>query len=247
MIATVALDRTPTTAPSKAEAPLRAVHTPNFPGPMRRLGDPLLAITYQAGNLVMVCDESAVSMTHFRAFAAPMGLALRGDRPALGASVQACESRNAPDMAVKLDPRGGHDACFLPRRYHITGDAQVEGMAPGGDDCWLVNTRFSRLSTLDPSRNIVPTAIWDVAARPCRTILAPIWMNSSGSMTGLQVYTDRMPLLPSMSPALRGPASNILVDSQSLRASVRRHVRRHRSSLVSPRWLRSMTEAPNDS
>jgi hypothetical protein len=37
-------------------APLRAVHTANFPDLLRRLGVSLLVTTYQAGKLVMVRD-----------------------------------------------------------------------------------------------------------------------------------------------------------------------------------------------
>ena len=59
-----------------APAPLRAAHTPNFPALLRQLGASLLVTTYQAGKLVMVRDEGDHLNTHFRAFQAPMGLAL---------------------------------------------------------------------------------------------------------------------------------------------------------------------------
>ena len=44
----------PTTASDPA--PLRAVHTTNFPALLRQLGASLLVTTYQAGKLVMVRD-----------------------------------------------------------------------------------------------------------------------------------------------------------------------------------------------
>ena len=47
-------------------APLRAVHTPNFPALLRQLGASLLVTTYQAGKLVMVRDEGDHLNTHFR-------------------------------------------------------------------------------------------------------------------------------------------------------------------------------------
>ena len=56
--------------------PLRAAHTPNFPPLLRKLGASLLVTTYQAGKLVMVRDEGDHLNTHYRAFKAPMGLAL---------------------------------------------------------------------------------------------------------------------------------------------------------------------------
>lgn len=40
-----------------------------------------------------------------------------------------------------------HDACFLPRRSHTTGDVQIHEMAWIGDELWFVNTAFSCLST----------------------------------------------------------------------------------------------------
>jgi len=69
-------DTAPVRAESEPEAPLRAVHTANFPGLLRELGASLLVTTYQAGKLVMVRDEGDHLNTHFRSFQAPMGLAL---------------------------------------------------------------------------------------------------------------------------------------------------------------------------
>ena len=96
-------------------APLRAVHTPNFPALLRRLGASLLVTTYQAGKLVLVRDEGDHLNTHFRTFPAPMGLALAGDRLAVGTTIQVWEFVDVPAVAARLDPPGRHDACFLPR------------------------------------------------------------------------------------------------------------------------------------
>src|SRR5262249_34948741 len=60
--------------------PLRAAHTPNFPALLRGLGVSLAVTTYQAGKLVLVRDEGDHLNTHFRAFRAPMGLALDGNQ-----------------------------------------------------------------------------------------------------------------------------------------------------------------------
>jgi uncharacterized protein (TIGR03032 family) len=152
---------TPDPSNSKAEAPLRAVHTSNFPAILRRLGASLLVTTYQAGKLVMVRDEGDHLNTHFRAFPAPMGLALRGNRLVLGTTMQIWEFRDVPAVTAKLAPGPRRDACFLPRRCHVTGNVQVHEMAWGdgdgdGDDLWFVNTRFSCLCTLDPSYSFVP-------------------------------------------------------------------------------------------
>src|SRR2546430_2752495 len=51
---------------------------------------------------------------------------------------------------------GAHDACFLPRSCHVTGDIRVHELAWVGDDLWAVNTRFSCLCTLHPDCSFVP-------------------------------------------------------------------------------------------
>ena len=102
-------------------APLRAVHTTNFPGLLRQLGASLLVTTYQAGKLVTVRDEGDHLNTHVLGFRAPMGLALDGARLAVGTTVQVWEYADVPAVAARLDPPARHDACFLPRTSHVTG------------------------------------------------------------------------------------------------------------------------------
>jgi uncharacterized protein (TIGR03032 family) len=146
-------------APAKVDdpTPLRAVHTPNFPALLRQLGASLLVTTYQAGKLVMVRDEGDHLNTHFRTFPAPMGMALAGDRLAIGTSLQVWQYVNVPAVAARLDPPGRHDACFLPRSSHVTGNIHIHEMAWGaGGELWVVNTRFSCLCTLDGSASFAP-------------------------------------------------------------------------------------------
>jgi uncharacterized protein (TIGR03032 family) len=150
-------DLAPTTVDDPPAAPLRAVHTPNFPGLLRQLGASLLVTTYQAGKLVLVRDEGDHLNTHFRAFQAPMGMALAGDRLAIGTKIQVWEFVDVPAVTAKLDPPGRHDACYLPRSSHVTGNIQIHEMAWGsGNELWVVNTRFSCLCTLDDSASFAP-------------------------------------------------------------------------------------------
>ena len=86
--------------------PLRAVHTPNFPALLRQLGASLLVTTYQAGKLVMVRDEGDHLNTHFRAFQAPMGLALRR-RPA-------GHRHHHPGLGVRRRPGRGRAGSTRP-------------------------------------------------------------------------------------------------------------------------------------
>ena len=157
--------------PEKSETtlpPLRGVHTSNFPQLLQELGASLLVTTYQAGKLVVVRAEGDHLNTHFRGFPSPMGLAVQGDRLALGTYHQIWEFHNIPAVARKLEPAGKHDACFMPRSAHVTGNVQIHEMAWSDDVLWFVNTRFSCLCTLDPIHSFIPR--W---RPPFITALAP--------------------------------------------------------------------------
>jgi hypothetical protein len=93
---------------TEAPEPLRAVHTPNFPALLRQLGASLLVTTYQAGKLVMVRDEGDHLNTDFRGFQAPMGMALSGDRLAVGTKIPVWEFVDVP--AVTAVPAGNGNA-----------------------------------------------------------------------------------------------------------------------------------------
>ena len=135
--------------------PLRSVHTSNLPEILGQLGCSVLVSTYQAGRLVMLRSQGGVINTHFRSFDKPMGLALGDNRLAVGAATSVWEFHNLPAVAGKLDSKSGagdsrlHDACYLPRTTHWTGDIQIHEMAwvGAGDQStlWFVNTRFSCL------------------------------------------------------------------------------------------------------
>lgn len=49
-----------------------------------------------------------------------------------------------------------HDACFLPRRSHTTGDVQIHEMAWVDDGLWFVNTAFSCLATRSEVNSFEP-------------------------------------------------------------------------------------------
>ncbi len=161
-------------SPAKEDSPpLRSVHTGNFSAILQELGISVLVTTYQAGKLVMLRPDGDRLNTHFRGFSRPMGLAVDGDRLAVGTSVEIWEYHNAPAVARRLEPAGSHDACFLPRSSVCTGDVQIHEMAwansPGEDpELWFVNTRFSCLCTRSTRHSFVPR--W---RPPFITALAP--------------------------------------------------------------------------
>jgi len=115
----------------------------------------LLVSTYQANKLLAIRAMRGGLSTLFRHFEKPMGLAVDAGRLAVGSLNQIWMLRNAPDIAPQIEPVGQHDACFLPRSCHVTGDISVHEMA-WGSELWIVNTRFSCLCTLHPDYSFVP-------------------------------------------------------------------------------------------
>jgi uncharacterized protein (TIGR03032 family) len=141
-------------APAAVE--LHYTQTDSFVALLHQLGLSLLVTTYQANKLLVVRAAGAGLSTLIRHFDKPMGLAVDARRLALGTLNQVWLFRNAPDIALRIEPAGAHDACYLPRSCHVTGDIAVHEMAWGGDELWIVNTRFSCLCTVDADYSFVP-------------------------------------------------------------------------------------------
>jgi uncharacterized protein (TIGR03032 family) len=141
-------------APAAVEFQYR--QTAAFVELLHQLRASLLVTTYQANKLLVVRAAQAGLSTLVRTFERPMGLAVDGHRLALGTRNQVWFLRNAPDIAPRVEPADLHDACYLPRSCHVTGDIGVHEMAWAGDELWIVNTRFSCLCTLDPDYSFVP-------------------------------------------------------------------------------------------
>jgi uncharacterized protein (TIGR03032 family) len=142
--------------PAPAPVEFRYGQTAAFPAALRQLGASLVITTYQANKLLVArATGDGLSML-VRTFDRPMGLAMRDGRIALGSRNEVWEFRNAPDVAPRIESAGAHDACYLPRSSHVTGDIGVHELAWAGEELWLVNTRFSCLCTLDPAYSFVP-------------------------------------------------------------------------------------------
>ncbi len=190
----------PATAPQPLP-PLRSVHTNTFAEILAHFGFSVLVTTYQAGKLVVLRADRGVVNTHFRGFPKPMGLALRGGRLAIGTAREVWQYHNVPAVAAKLPPEGKHDACFLPRSCHATGEVFIHEMAwvsappgeEGGDgshELCFVNTRFSCLCTLDRDHSFVPR--W---RPPFVTALAPedrCHLNGLGLVDGRVRYVTAL-------------------------------------------------------
>jgi uncharacterized protein (TIGR03032 family) len=177
--------------------PLRSVHTTSFADVLAHFGISLLITTYQAGKLVLLRADRGTVNTHFRSFPKPMGLAVQGDRLAIGTALEVWEFHNVPAVAAKLEPAGKHDACFLPRCSHATGEVLIHEMAwvrgAGQEEepeLWFVNTRFSCLCILDRVHSFVPR--W---RPPFITALAPedrCHLNGLGLVSGQVRYVTAL-------------------------------------------------------
>ncbi|MDO9106644.1 MAG: TIGR03032 family protein [Methylovulum sp.] len=137
--------------------PFASQHTPSFPTLLQHLGTSVLVSTYQAGQMIILRSQDGILNTHFCALTKPMGLAAYQERLAVGTAYQLWEYANLPAVADQCTDPAPHDACYLPRTVHITGDIDIHELAYADDgELWLVNTRMSCLCTLDSAYSVVP-------------------------------------------------------------------------------------------
>ncbi len=147
--------------------PLQSIFTQSIPELLTALGCSIAVTTYQAGRLVLLRAEQGSSgmalNSHFRAFNKPMGLAAERGRIALGTTAEVWEFHDVPGVAARVSEAAKvpHDAAFLPRCVHFTGDIQIHEMAwvpatSGPSTLWFINTRFSCLATRSGIYSFVP-------------------------------------------------------------------------------------------
>ncbi len=140
--------------PPKRE--VRHEYTRNLPALLGQLGVSLLISTYQAGKVVAVGVAQGNLTLTYHNFERAMGLAVKPDCIAVGARAQVWFLQSNPDLAAQIEPAGHHDACFLTRSAHFTGEIQAHELAWAGEELWLVNTAFGCLCTLDDRHSFVP-------------------------------------------------------------------------------------------
>jgi uncharacterized protein (TIGR03032 family) len=134
-------------------AAFASMATDNFGQLLRELGVSLIVSTYQSGCVILIrAETSGAVTTYFRSYRSPMGIAVRKGEIVLGTKTELWKFHNAPAIARQIK----HDACFLPRQIHVTGDIRVHEIAFASDELWLINTRFSSLCTLDAQSSFVP-------------------------------------------------------------------------------------------
>jgi uncharacterized protein (TIGR03032 family) len=135
---------------------IRHEYTHSLPPLLSQLGVSLLVSTYQAGKVAAVGVAAGELTLSYHNFERAMGLAVKPDGIAVAARAQVWFLRGAPEIAPRVEPAGRHDACFLTRSSHFTGEVQAHELAWAGDELWLVNTAFGCLCTLDGQHSFVP-------------------------------------------------------------------------------------------
>lgn len=140
---------------------IRCSHSESFPALLNQLRVSLLISTYQTGHLVVVSARDGKLNFAFNQFERAMGVAVKSGTIAVCTRKEVWFLRNASDIAAKMPGEAKHDACFLARTSHFTGDVQAHEAAwingaKGAPEFWIVNTLFSCLCMLHPHYSFAP-------------------------------------------------------------------------------------------
>jgi uncharacterized protein (TIGR03032 family) len=144
--------------------PFSYQHSASFYEILHSFKSSLAVSTYKSGHLIFVrSDEETTKLNcAFKSFNKPMGIALSGNRFALGTmdSLDTFTNQAALSKLVKTDRI--NDALFFPRASVNTGDVAIHEMAygilNGESKLWFINTKFSCLSTLSLDYSFEP--VW---------------------------------------------------------------------------------------
>jgi uncharacterized protein (TIGR03032 family) len=131
-------------------------HSDNFPDLLAQRRISLLISTYHTGHLVVVSAHQGQLTLAFHLFERAMGVSYKPGCISICTGKEVWFARNCPDIAAKIEPRGRHDACFLARTAHFTGDIHAHESAWVGNELWIVNTLFSCLCALHPYYSFAP-------------------------------------------------------------------------------------------
>jgi uncharacterized protein (TIGR03032 family) len=143
---------------------IRCAASASFADWLRAAGGSLAITTYQAGKVALVGLNDGQVTVLFRQFDKPLGLAVRGGgggggEVALATRHEVTLFADAPLLApdfLEAQP-GRYDALYLPRASYFTGDLNAHDLQFAADDeLWVVNTRFSCLSSLSRRHSFLP-------------------------------------------------------------------------------------------
>jgi len=139
------------------EQTFNSIHTTNLPAILNHLDISLVVTTYQSGRVILVRADNDKLNTHFELHPKPMGVTIHDNQLFMGIQNEIVELRNNLSVASKVEPVNKHDACYLPRRRHTTGNIDIHEMACDKEGkLWYINTLFSCLCSLDNDYSFVP-------------------------------------------------------------------------------------------
>ena len=146
----------PTGGPPAGDSLFKSSYSRSVLALLSNSGLSLLVSTYQSGRLISLREEHGKLNTHLVLFDSPMGVAASPASLVVATRTAIIEHCNHVGAARALTPEGSHDACYLPRNIHVTGEMGVHEIVLAEDGLWAVSTRFSCLATLDGLNSFVP-------------------------------------------------------------------------------------------
>jgi uncharacterized protein (TIGR03032 family) len=152
------LNNAHTTVNASNPPPIQCQASDGFQHWLSQQGGAIALTTYQSGKLALIGWNGQQMTLLLRAFQKPMGIAVQGQRLALATPHQVWQFANAAELAPHYlaQQPGRYDALYLPRVAHYTGDLNSHEVGYVGDEVWVVNTRFSCLSSLSADFSFVP-------------------------------------------------------------------------------------------
>lgn len=131
-------------------------YTPLLVEILKHLRASVVISTYQAGKVLVLGTQPEALSISWLDYERPMGLAVGGDRMAIGAGSAIHFLRACHEAASSVQPAGTFDGGFVAQISRHTGRILGHDLGWGRDGLWVVNTLFSCLCTLDDVHSFVP-------------------------------------------------------------------------------------------
>ncbi len=132
--------------------------SPGLVGRLRSLNAAVAFSSYQSGVLYMLgVNPRGGAQIHQSALPKPMGLAYRDGRLVVSSAYQIFEYANVLEPGERANQV--FDACFMPRRVHVTGQLDAHDVSLDSNGVPIfVNTRFNCVARVDARHSFHP--VW---------------------------------------------------------------------------------------
>lgn len=146
-------------AVASSGTPFSSSHTASIPKLLEQARASLIITTYKSGHIIIARNDEGRINTEFKHVSRPMGVAVAGNRLAVGVADAILAFTATPGIAAKVDSPKPVDIPYSSRSIVFTGDIAIHDMAYGADGAlYFVNTRFSCLCRQDIDHSFTP--IW---------------------------------------------------------------------------------------